>query len=130
MENTLQSLFIDAIALSQSHAAEAKSPAETERVSYHTPRIDRLNLFYPEDGGPAHPAIVPPHGFPSSSHLYRNFIPLPARKYQLIAAGMPGFGQSNQPSVDKFTYPFDHRAEVADKLLDSRKLDRYAINNN
>ncbi|MDX6766561.1 MAG: alpha/beta hydrolase [Candidatus Methylacidiphilales bacterium] len=96
-------------------------------VKYHTAKVDNLNLFYREAGDPSRPTVVLLHGFPSSSHMYRNLIPLLAEKYHVIAPDYPGFGQSDQPSVDAFAYTFDHLAEVTDHLLDSLKIARYSI---
>ena len=127
MNIRLLTLFVAAFALTHSYAAEAKSAPDTQRVTYHTTKIDGLHLFYREAGDPSRPNVVLLHGFPSSSHMYRNLIPRLATKYHVIAPDMPGFGQSDQPSTDKFAYTFDHLAEVMDALLSSLKLDRYAI---
>jgi pimeloyl-ACP methyl ester carboxylesterase len=97
------------------------------QVTYHTVKIDNLNIFYRQAGDPARPTVVLLHGFPSSSHMYRNLIPLLAEKYHVIAPDYPGFGQSDQPSAEKFAYTFDRLAEVTGQLLDSLKLTRYSI---
>ena len=110
------------LALTQHASAE-----EAPRVTYHTAKIDGLNLFYREAGDASRPAIVLLHGFPSSSHMYRDLIPKLAEKYHVIAPDYPGFGYSDQPSVADFAYTFDHLAAVTDDLLNSLKLDRYAI---
>ncbi len=103
------------------------SAADTVPVTYHTVKVDGLNLFYREAGDPSRPTIVLLHGFPSSSHMYRDLIPKLAAKYHVIAPDYPGFGYSDQPAVADFAYTFDHLAAVTDDLLESLKLVRYAI---
>ena len=75
---------------------------EATRVTYHTTKIDGLNLFYREAGDPARPTIVLLHGFPSSSHMFRNLIPKLAVKYHVIAPDYPGYGYSDQPAAADF----------------------------
>ncbi|MBA3963610.1 MAG: alpha/beta hydrolase [Chthoniobacterales bacterium] len=99
----------------------------SSRVTYHTTKVDGLNLFYREAGNPSRPTIVLLHGFPSSSHMFRNLIPNLADKYHVIAPDYPGFGYSDQPSTSEFAYTFEHLAEVVDHLLDALGLERYSI---
>ena len=127
MKHHLLTLVLGALALSHSYASDSKSVPNTQRVTYHTSETAGVKLFYREAGDPARPTIVLLHGFPSSSHMYRNLIPRLAAKYHVIAPDFPGFGQSEQPSPVKFAYTFDHLAEVTDALLNSLKLERYAI---
>ncbi len=96
-------------------------------VTYHTVKVDGLNLFYREAGQPTRPTIVLLHGFPSSSHMYRNLIPKLAGKYHVIAPDYPGFGYSDQPAPAEFAYTFDHLAAVTDDLLNTLKLEKYSI---
>ena len=120
----LGALVLGAASLTLTQPASAD---ETPRVTYHTAKIDGLNLFYREAGDASRPTIVLLHGFPSSSHMYRDLIPKLAEKYHVIAPDYPGFGYSDQPSVAGFAYTFDHLAAVTDDLLNSLKLGRYAI---
>ena len=107
----------------QNNSFAAAAPTTT----YHTAKIDGLNLFYREAGAASRPAIVLLHGFPSSSHMFRDLIPKLAAKYHVIAPDYPGFGYSDQPSVADFAYTFDHLAAVTDDLLNSLKLEKYSI---
>ena len=71
------------------------------------------------------PTILLLHGFPTSSHMFRNLIPALADKFHLIAPDYPGFGNSSMPTVDEFQYTFDHLAEIVDKFMhrwDSKDL--------
>jgi pimeloyl-ACP methyl ester carboxylesterase len=123
-KNLLLATIVSSLALNLAPFAFA---ADTARVTYHTTKIDGLNLFYREAGDASRPTIVLLHGFPSSSHMYRDLIPKLAAKYHVIAPDYPGFGYSDQPSVADFAYTFDHLAAVTDDLLVSLKLERYAI---
>ena len=97
------------------------------QVRYQTQRVDGLNIFFREAGSPSRPTIVLLHGFPSSSHMYRDLIPKLALNYHVVAADMPGFGYSDQPSVEQVDYTFDHLASVMDHFLDSISVTRYSI---
>src|SRR5216684_8937780 len=66
--------------------------AEPSRVTYHTAQVDGVTLFYREAGPKAAPTVVLLHGFPSSSHMYRDLIPQLAVSYHVVAADMPGYG--------------------------------------
>ncbi len=84
-------------------------------------------IFYREAGSPSAPAVVLLHGTPASSHQYRNVIPALADRYHVIAPDYPGFGHSDVPRVDDFSYTFDSLADHVDALLDHLGLQRYAI---
>jgi len=126
MKNNLKNITALALAAG-SLAVQPGAFAAGTAPTYHTAKIDGLNLFYREAGNPARPTIVLLHGFPSSSHMYRNLIPKLAVKYHVIAPDYPGFGYSDQPTVVQFAYTFDHLAAVTDDLLNSLRLERYAI---
>jgi pimeloyl-ACP methyl ester carboxylesterase len=127
MKSKLQIFSAFAFAAASLALAQPASADETPRVTYHTAKIDGLNVFYREAGDASRPTIVLLHGFPSSSHMFRDLIPQLAAKYHVIAPDYPGFGYSDQPSVTNFAYTFDHLAAVTDDLLDALKLERYAI---
>ena len=84
-------------------------------------------IFYREAGPAGAPAIVLLHGTPASSHMYRNLIPALADRYHVIAPDYPGFGHSERPGVDEFSYTFDALADHVDGLLDHLGLERYAL---
>lgn len=84
---------------------------------YRTASIDGLDIFYREAGPADAPTIVLLHGFPSSSHMFRDLIPQLATKFHVIAPDYPAFGYSSMPSRDSFTYTFDNLTAVIDKLL-------------
>jgi len=76
-------------------------------MNYKYADTDGLKVFYREAGNPKNPAMVLLHGFPSSSHMYRNLMEKLADKFYLIAPDYPGFGNTDAPSPDKFSYTFD-----------------------
>jgi pimeloyl-ACP methyl ester carboxylesterase len=94
---------------------------------YHTLAIDGTDIFYREAGPKDRPTIVLLHGFPSSSHMFRNLIPELAKNYHVIAPDYPGYGHSAIPDHKKFAYTFDKYAELIDKLLTSLRIDKYAL---
>ena len=97
-------------------------------VTHHrSAEIAGHRIFYREAGSPAAPAVVLLHGTPASSHQYRNLIPALADRYHVIAPDYPGFGHSDVPSVDEFSYTFDNLADHVDALLDHLGLQRYAM---
>ncbi|WP_229007241.1 alpha/beta fold hydrolase [Methylophilus sp. Leaf408] len=113
----------------QATAAETSTQAiQNERaVSYHTVVIDGVKVFYREAGPKNAPTVLLLHGFPTSSHMFRNLIPQLADRYHVIAHDYPGYGQSDQPAMDKFSYSFDNLAAVVDKLTTKIGLSNYAL---
>lgn len=114
-----------ALASSSAFAAESKTPAE--QVVYRTVEIDGLEIFYREAGSKDAPAILLLHGFPTSSHMFRNLIPALADRYHVIAPDYPGFGHSSAPSVEDFDYTFDNLARVMEKFTERVGLKKYSI---
>jgi pimeloyl-ACP methyl ester carboxylesterase len=94
------------------------SVATVQPTHYRTVAIDGVDVFYREAGPADAPVIVLLHGFPTSSRMYRDLIPLLADEYHLIAPDYPGFGQSAVPGRSSFSYTFDGLAEITGKLLD------------
>jgi pimeloyl-ACP methyl ester carboxylesterase len=97
------------------------------RVTYHTAQVDGLTLFYREAGPKDAPAVVLLHGFPSSSHMFRELIARLGDKYHVVAPDYPGFGYSDAPSPDQYAYTFDHLADTVDHFLDLRGIAKYSI---
>jgi len=96
-------------------------------VKYKTVKIDGLDIFYREAGNPNHPTILLLHGFPTSSHMFRDLIAELSDQYHLIAPDYPGYGYSSMPAVDKFDYSFDNLANVVDKFIDTVGLKKYSL---
>ena len=96
-------------------------------VRYRTVTVDGHRMFYRDAGEPTHPALLLLHGFPSSSHMFRNLIPLLADRYHIVAPDLPGFGFSDAPDRAAFDYTFDNLARVIEGFIDQVGLERYAI---
>ena len=96
-------------------------------VYYRTRSVDGVNIFYREAGPPNAPVVLLLHGFPTSSHMFRNLIPLLADRYHVIAPDYPGFGESDAPDHTKFSYTFAHYADLMDGLLGQLGATRYAM---
>jgi pimeloyl-ACP methyl ester carboxylesterase len=109
-------------------ASTTAAPARTYPVTRHrTAVIDGINMFYREAGPADGPAVVLLHGFPTSSHMFRNLIPALADRYRVIAPDYPGFGQSGAPDRSSFAYTFDRFGELVDRLLDQLGATNYAM---
>jgi len=97
------------------------------KVSYRRAAVGGLDIFY-RDAGPADaPVIVLLHGFPSSSHMFRDLIPALADRYRVIAPDYPGFGYSSAPAPEDFAYSFDALADVVETLLTDLGVNRYVL---
>jgi pimeloyl-ACP methyl ester carboxylesterase len=96
-------------------------------VHYRTVRVDGVEIFYREAGPAAAPTILLLHGFPTSSHMFRDLMPLLADRLHLIAPDYPGFGNSAAPGVDEFEYTFDHLAKVIEDFTDAIGLKNYLL---
>ena len=109
-------------------SAGSKGNAGTHKtVHYKTVQIDEVDIFYREAGSPDLPTILLLHGFPTSSHMFRNLIPELADKFHVVAPDYPGYGFSSMPSVDEFEYTFDNMAKVVDKFTQKVGLSKYSI---
>jgi len=96
-------------------------------VSYRTVLVDGIKVFYREAGEQHARTLVLLHGFPSSSHMFRNLLPALAEHFHVVAPDYPGYGYSDSPSVEQFAYTFDHLEEVVEKVLDALKLKCFSI---
>ena len=101
--------------------------AEPSRVTYHTTQVDGLKIFYREAGPKDAPTVVLLHGFPSSSHMFRELIPRLSDKYHVVAPDYPGYGYSDAPSPEQYAYTFDHLADTVDHFLDQKGVTKYSI---
>jgi pimeloyl-ACP methyl ester carboxylesterase len=97
------------------------------KVIHKTVKVGDLDIFYREAGPNDAPAILLLHGFPTSSHMFRNLIPLLANEYHVVAPDYPGFGHSSMPSRDQFPYTFDNLAKVIEDFTEKVGLSKYAL---
>jgi pimeloyl-ACP methyl ester carboxylesterase len=96
-------------------------------VHHRTANVNGNQVFYREAGPPQAPALVPLHGFPASSHSFRELIPALADRYHVVAPDHIGFGESAMPPVQDFDYSFETLTDVTVGLLDALGLDRFAM---
>jgi len=108
-------------------SAKQEASSNTTSIRYHTVSIDGVDVFYREAGRKDAPAVLLLHGFPTSSHMYRNLISALADKYRVIAPDYPGFGQSAMPDRAKFSYTFGNYAQLVEALTEKLGVDRYAL---
>jgi len=108
-------------------ATSAANVASTADVRYRNVTVDGLNVFYREAGPKDAPAILLLHGFPTSSQMFRNLIPLLADRYRVVAPDYPGYGQSDMPPREQFDYTFDRLAQVIEGFIAAVGLSRYAL---
>jgi pimeloyl-ACP methyl ester carboxylesterase len=96
-------------------------------ILHKTVEVNGLDIFYREAGSKNAFSILLLHGFPTSSHMFRNLIPALSDKFHLIAPDYPGFGNSPMPKVDEFEYTFDNIAEVIDAFIQKIGLKNYSM---
>lgn len=96
-------------------------------VRYQYADADGVKVFYREAGNPENPVLLLLHGFPSSSHQFRELIPLLADKFHLIAPDLPGFGFTEVPTERNYTYSFDGLANTLIAFVDALNLHRFAM---
>ena len=96
-------------------------------VTYHTVEVRGIKIFYREAGDPQKPSLLLLHGFPSSSSMFRDLIPLLANQFHIIAPDNPGSGNSEYPSAEKFVPTFANLAEVMAAFIDTIKLRHFIV---
>jgi pimeloyl-ACP methyl ester carboxylesterase len=96
-------------------------------IKYRFVTIDGIKIFYREAGPQTAPALLLLHGFPTSSHMFRDLIPKLASSYRVVAPDLPGFGFSDAPPRGQFPYTFAHLSEVIPRFTETIGLDRFGI---
>ena len=107
--------------------AGAGPPASYASLTFHTVKVEGIDIFYREAGPKDAPTILLLHGFPSSSRMFDRLMPLLADRYHLVAPDYPGFGNSAAPDPRQFAYTFDHLAAVVGELTQGLGLERYVL---
>jgi pimeloyl-ACP methyl ester carboxylesterase len=96
-------------------------------IAYRNADVDGFRVFYREAGRADAPKLLLLHGFPSSSHMFRDLIPLLADRFHIVAPDLPGFGQSDLPDRERFAYTFENIANVIDRFTEVIGFDRFAV---
>src|SRR5580765_3196833 len=95
--------------------------------NFKTIKVDGLDIFYREAGNKSKPNILLLHGFPSSSHMYRDLINDLSADFHLIAPDYPGFGQSSSPSLSDYSYTFDNITLTINHFVDALGLKQFSL---
>jgi pimeloyl-ACP methyl ester carboxylesterase len=99
----------------------------TMTINYQNIRVNGLNIFYREAGSRELSTVLLLHGFPTSSHMFRNLIPILAGDYHVVAPDLPGFGRTDLPDHKKFSYSFANLAEIIGKFTEAIGLKKFSI---
>lgn len=97
------------------------------KVHFNKVDVDGFKIFFREAGRKDAPIFLLLHGFPTSSHMFRDLIPLLADRYRVVAPDLPGFGQSDMPSHKEFKYSFDALADRIERFTEVMGLKRFAV---
>ena len=97
------------------------------QVFHRSAKIEGLDIFYRQAGPRDAPNVLLLHGFPTSSHMFRNLIPALADRYHVVAPDYPGYGNSSMPKVNEFEYTFDRFADIVEALTEKLGLETYSI---
>jgi len=100
---------------------------KTLTVNYRKQKVEDLNIFYREAGSDDAPIVLLLHGYPTSSHMFRNLIPILSEKYHVIAPDLPGFGFTDAPGYKEFAYTFDNLTKYIQGFINQLGLKRFAI---
>lgn len=99
----------------------------TQKTRHRQADVDGLEVFYREAGCPDRPAVLLLHGHPSSSHSFREVIPVLADAAHVIAPDLTGFGMSSSPRVDEYDYTFENLSLTVENLLDKLEVERFFV---
>lgn len=100
---------------------------EAQTTFHKNVTVNGLNIFYREAGDIKKPTILLLHGYPTSSHMFRNLITDLSVRYHVLAPDYPGFGRSDQPMIKEFEYTFDNMSEIVEGFLKELKVEKYSI---
>ncbi len=106
------------------HVSSKGMPAVVKHLEME---IQGIKIAYREAGDPSRPTVLLLHGFPTSSHMFRNLIPILANDYHVLAPDYPGYGASDMPMLDEFDYSFANFAKIVDEFVAKKGVKSYAL---
>jgi pimeloyl-ACP methyl ester carboxylesterase len=120
-------LFLTGFTVVGTNDPAAVFKSDNYQTRYRTITVQNLYNFYRDAGSGSSPAIIFLHGFPTSSHMFRNLIPALADDFRLVVPDYPGFGNSAMPDIKAFDYTFDRLADVIEDFLEKLDLKCYSL---
>lgn len=102
-------------------------PPDARRLAFNTLQVGEVEVFYREAGPKDGPVLLLLHGFPSSSHMFRDLMPLLASRYRVIAPDLPGFGNTKAPPRGRFDYTFDNLYSIIEGFTEALQLEKYSL---
>jgi pimeloyl-ACP methyl ester carboxylesterase len=125
--NYLTAIILTFMITSNAQGQSRMKEEKDKSTTYKTVKIDDLDIFYREAGDEKKPTLLLLHGYPTSSHMFRNLIKDLSSDYHLIAPDYPGFGRSSQPAMTEFDYTFNNMSIIIEKLLKELDINKYSI---
>jgi pimeloyl-ACP methyl ester carboxylesterase len=104
-----------------------RAEAPLAQTRHKTVKVNGVDIFYREAGSADAPTILLLHGYPTSSHMFRNLIRDLSDCYHLLAPDYPGFGRSEQPPMAEFDYTFDNMSTIVEGFLEALNVDKFSI---
>ena len=114
-------------AVAEGAGASVQVASAYQQTQYRSVTVNNQEIFYREAGPATAPTLLLLHGFPTSSHMFRNLIPALSDRFHVIAPDYPGFGNSSMPSVDAFEYTFDNLANIVEGFTEKLNLQHYTL---
>ncbi|MGH1414165.1 MAG: alpha/beta fold hydrolase [Pelagimonas sp.] len=127
LHSSVAALLAGSLLLPITMPGQGRAAESPFAVHMTTMEIDGMKIAYREAGDPNNPTVLLLHGFPTSSHMFRELIPELASDYHVIAPDYPGFGASDMPDADSYEYSFANTAEIMTELLDRKNVGKYSV---
>lgn len=126
-KSIIKNLLLAAVLLTFQASIGSYASTASTATTYKEVEVNGVNIFYREAGSKTAPTILLLHGYPTSSHMFRNLIRDLSDQYHLLAPDYPGFGRSGQPPISEFDYTFDNMAKVVEGFLEALNVEKFSI---
>ena len=126
-KHVLTLFALNVLILPTASGIHAESPANTNAVTHQTIEVDGVEIFYREAGPRNAPTLLLLHGYPTSSHMFRNLMRDLGDEYHLLAPDYPGYGRSEQPPIANFEYTFERMSELMEDFLKAKGVDNFSL---